>query len=137
MRLPDWLDSTNSYLETCRAKQFVWGEHDCCLFAAEVAKRITGIDYAQDFRGHYSTEKGALRAIRKYGSGNLPDTVNKYLGEPVPPLLLRRGDAALMEVDGLIGYAIGVCWVGGLVYVGQHGLVSMPLSYAVSGWRVG
>lgn len=137
MRLPDWLDNTSAYLETCRTKQFVWGEHDCCLFAAEVAKRITGIDYARDFRGHYSTERGGLRAIRKYGAGNLPDTITQYLGEPVPPLLLSRGDAALLKVDGLIGHAIGVCWVGGLVYVGQHGLVSMPLNYAVYGWRVG
>ena len=137
MRLPDWLDSTTRYLEACRDKPFAWGEHDCCLFAADVAKRSTGIDYAQNFRGHYTTERGALRALRRYGEGNLPDTITQYLGDAVPPLLLRRGDVALMKVDGLIGYAVGVCWVGGLVYVGQRGLVSMPLNYAVSGWRVG
>ncbi|WP_408068300.1 DUF6950 family protein [Yersinia nurmii] len=38
---------------------FLWGQHDCCLFVADCAEAVCGIDSAGDYRGTYDSALGA------------------------------------------------------------------------------
>lgn len=135
MRRADWPEILAALLARARAAEFAWGEHDCCLFAADVVRAITGRDPAAAFRGRYRTRRGAQLALKRYGRGTLLATVTAILGEPVPPLLARRGDVLYM--DGPQGPAMGVCSGPRVMFPTRpRGLVAVhPLSCSHA-WRI-
>ncbi|WP_138995712.1 DUF6950 family protein [Sphingomonas sp. PAMC 26621] len=113
-RLPDWETRLAAYLEPLRALPFAWGQHDCCTFAAGAVKAMTGTDPMPEFRGHYTTPRGSARALRRFGAGTLPATLNNKF-ETVDPSLAHRGD--IIMSDGLLGICLGPF----LVAVGAEG----------------
>ena len=120
------------FLQSRRDQPFVWGENDCCLFVADGIKVFTGIDHASEFRGQYSSELGAAKALKRLGAGDLTSTLTAKFGSPIPPLHAMRGDIALIDVNG----ATNVGLVFGAVYCpGENGLVEQPLSFAQCAWR--
>lgn len=135
MRLHNWDRLLAEYVESCRQMPFEWGVHDCCLFPANAAKLITGIDYAAEFRGHYSTEIGAKRALLRYGQGDLASTLSHILGDPVPLLSLRRGDIALAH-DGN-SPAVTLMYANQFLHAHEQGIRSVRRDYIQLGWRIG
>ena len=133
-RLPNWPDRLTQFIVSRKAMPFEWGKHDCCLFAADAANAITGKDAAAAFRGKYRTELGAMRAIKRYGKGNIADTFSHAFGEPVPRLLARRGDIVLLEYDG--ADTVGVSY-GDIVVAGKDGVVTVSRLLVKQVWRVG
>lgn len=135
MRLPNWDIKLTGYVESVTTTPFTWGEHDCCLFAANAAKLITGVDFAQDFRGKYSTELGAARALKRYGQGDLFNTLCDIFGEPSPALTLQRGDIALVSD----GKREGVALYYSEKFLNAHidGLSAVHRSCVIACWRVG
>ena len=133
MRHGDWSTALALYLESCTDKPFKWGEHDCCLFAANAVVAMGGQDYAADFRGKYRTKTGALRALKRYGKGDIASTMTALLGEPCAPLQASRGDFVLLENQG--DPALGIVF-NGIWFVGLNGLVKAQLSDALMFWRV-
>lgn len=134
-RLPDWEARLRAYLESVRSEPFAWGRHDCCHFAAGAVKAMTGIDPMIEFRGHYATERGAWRALRRYGAGTLSGTLDRKF-ERVRASLAHRGDIVMT------GGVLGVC-AGGFVFVvgaeaEREGLVRLdrPQWTGAIAWRV-
>jgi hypothetical protein len=119
-----------------------YGENDCCTFAADGIKAMTGVDIAEDFRG-YTTEAGALKAIKKITGGSTVDDVANYvakkyeLTELTHPLMAQRGDLVLVEqADGpLMGlvHLSGAC----VVAPGEVGLRRIALTAIKRAWRIG
>ncbi|MBB4620123.1 DUF6950 family protein, partial [Sphingomonas abaci] len=70
-RYPDWEARLAAYLEPLRARPFAWGRHDCSTFAAGAVEAMTGVDPMPEFRGRYSTARGSVRALRRFGAGTL------------------------------------------------------------------
>lgn len=110
-RLPDWQDRLVAYLADRHAVSRFGYDHcadpaqdDCCTFAGGAVLALTGVDAMAEFRGRYRTAAGAARALRRYGAGTLPATLDTKF-EPIPPAFARRGDLAL--VDGAVGVVIG------------------------------
>lgn len=113
-RYPDWEARLAAYLETIRLRPFEWGRHDCCTFAAGAVEAMTGIDPMPEFRGHYRTRIGSLRALRKLGAGDLASTLDLKF-ETVAPSLAHRGDIVMSAG------ALGICLGGFLIAVGSEG----------------
>lgn len=113
-RRPDWEARLAAYLESIRLRPFEWGRHDCCLFPAGAVEAMTGVDPMPEFRGRYSTAIGSVRALRRYGAGDIASTVDTKF-ERVSPALAQRGDIVMS--DG----ALGVCLGAFLVAVGSEG----------------
>ncbi len=98
MRLDNWPAELNKIIEEHRNKPFFYGENDCCLFAAKVVLAITGIDYAEEFRGTYSSKLGALRII---GRGGMEEFMTRILKtQPKPAYNAFRGDLLLYVLEG-------------------------------------
>lgn len=119
----------------------VYGENDCCTFAADGIKAMTGVDIAEDFRG-YTTEAGALKAIKQITGGGTVEDAAAYvakkhnLEELEHPLKAQRGDLVLVEQpDGLL---MGLVHLSGscVVAPGETGLRRIPLTSIKRAWRI-
>ena len=118
-----------------RNSKFAWGQLDCCLYAANVLKAITGIDYAKDLRNRYSTKFGATRVIKESGAKDVIDIVSNQLNS-VP---LRDVDNAKLgdlvaKKEGK-GYSIGVCDGTFGVFIGEEGLYLFNKNKCLYYWK--
>jgi len=113
-RKPDWEARLAAYLEPLRLRTFAWGRHDCCTFAAGAVEAMTEVDPIPEFRGRYSSARGAARALKRLGRGTLAATLDAKF-EAVPASLAQRGDIVMS--DGLLG----ICWGTVLFAVGREG----------------
>lgn len=134
MRKKDWSEKLVSYLLDNLDTPFQWGTFDCCLFAANAVREMTGKDFAAPFRDKYTTEKGAAKALIKYGQGDIKSTLNAIFGPLKPRLKAGRGDLVLVETD--TGEALGVVASGKIWVATFDGLATIPLERALGCWSV-
>lgn len=131
MKHPDWHNRLIAVIRAAEKRPFLWGEHDCCLFAADCAEAMTGDNFADGWRGTYDSETGAKKALLR-GGGSLEKVLGKYLDE-VPLKLAQRGDIAVVENAGT--RCAGVIYGGALWVPGETGLVCLRVK-PLSTWRV-
>lgn len=138
-RRSDWPERLYAVVEAAKAKPFVWGEHDCALFACDCAKAMTGYDFAHKFRGRYRTARGGSMALwRIEGVRSLAELADKYLGPRIIPSLARRGDAVMVEIiRASYRHALGVCLGAEAAYPGLNDLMFLPVGKATAAWPVG
>jgi hypothetical protein len=133
MKHPNWPTLLATFLKQRQQQAFCWGKNDCCLFAADAIQVTTGVDHAREFRGRYTTAIGAKRALMRYGKGEIKPTFSEKFGPPVNRLTAKRGDIALVNVDGedIVGVVFGTIYV-----VSEQGLLQLPLSDALCIWGI-
>jgi hypothetical protein len=134
-RLPDWEARLFELVAEAKHRDFEWGVHDCCTFAAAAVEAVTGTRPV--LPGAWTTARGALRlAARQDG---LPAAVSTALGRELgPALLAQRGDIVLLRQPSFDGHALAVCLGAYAVAPGPHGLVSIRLDSpeCLGAWRV-
>lgn len=131
MKHPDWHNRLIAAIRAAEKRPFLWGEHDCCLFAADCAEAMTGDNFADGWRGTYDSETGAKKALLR-GGGSLEKVLDKYLNE-VPVKMAQRGDIAIVENAGT--RCAGVIYGGAVWVPGETGLVCLRIK-PLSTWRV-
>ena len=135
MRRADWPARLDRFLQDRRALPFAWGAHDCCLLVLDWIETVTGVRLA-DTRGRYRDADSAAALMReRWGSDDLMAVATRLLGEPLAsPLLAGRGDVlAFRHGDGVW---LGLCAGRTGVAVTRNGLVALPLSHAITAWRL-
>ena len=125
MRKEDWPEIIASEIAAAD-KPFVWGEWDCCLFAAHVIYAVTGEDFAKEFRG-YTTQIGAAKLLKQYGGVN--GIASKFLPEILVPFA-GRGD--VVEIDG----ALGICLGQWSMFLTETGLIKKLTLDCVRAWSI-
>lgn len=136
MRAPDWERLLLNHLSA--GTRFEWGVSDCALDGANWVKACTGVDYAEDFRGRYKTPRGAVTALRRYGSGSLSATIDQMVpGVPIQQGA-RRGDlVGFPSPSRLFDCLIGICAGDAAGVFGVDGRRAfVPISNATRIWRV-
>lgn len=131
MKHPDWHNRLIGVIRAAEKRPFLWGEHDCCLFAADCAEAMTGDNFANGWRGTYDSETGAKKALLR-GGGSLENVLAKYLDE-VPVKMAQRGDIAVVENSGT--RCAGVIYGGAVWVPGEAGLVCLRIK-PLSTWRI-
>ena len=119
-------------LQASQSQPFSWGTHDCCLFAADCAVAICGKDPAQLYRGTYSTEQGAKRALIKH-HGSIMAAFDACF-EQLAPTHAQRGDLVLFESP--LGQTVGVVWASAIWAVGKAGVGVVERPNVSIAWRV-
>lgn len=129
-RLPDWQSRLAELIAARRAAPFAWGKNDCCTFACDCVRAMTGHDPARGLRGH-RTAKDAAAALRD--NGGLRALANARLGAAIAPAEAQVGDIGLATVEGRPALVVcgGSAWTG----PGKEGLVSVPMSSVMRAWR--
>lgn len=132
----DWPERLHAHIAAAGARGHVWGANDCALFTCNWIRAISGHDPAAAFRGRYSTAKGSLRALRRYGQGELLATFSALMPPPVARLKARRGDACALWTEA--GFALGLVADNRAVFLApDKGLTLMPLTSLHSVFPVG
>lgn len=124
-----------AFLPRYRSRPFVWGECDCCLFAADWLNARCGIDPASELRGRYHNAFGAARVLQRLGLRSVAQLGDRHLGARLPPLALQRGDIALVQQDDLPP-ALGIVWGDAVWAMAEHGAVALARTHIVCGWSV-
>lgn len=132
-RVADWESQLNLYLAEHRHVIFEYGTHDCALFVSDAVNVMTGFDPASLFRGKYNSKIGSLRALKKYGQGDLETTFDAIL--PARELAFcLRGDVVFD------GDAVGICIGDRALFVGQEnereGLLLVDMKLMKKAWAV-
>jgi hypothetical protein len=131
VRLPDWEARLSAYIAERAEMPFQWGVNDCALFAAGAVQALTGEDFGKPWRGKYSTEAGAAKALKRRGFEDVAGPFTQALGDPFAAAFARRGD---IVSDGT---NLGVMWVGGALFAAEAGLVRALAADLGQCWRVG
>ena len=113
-RIHNWeLVLDNEFIEA-DGKSFEWGSRDCCMWACNVALKMTGVDLAADLRGSYTSGEEAASQMLTYCNGGVEalalKVASKLKIQEIPPLRASRGDIVLVETEGNGGAAHQVEW---------------------------
>lgn len=109
------------YIESCSRRAFGWGTWDCCLFAADAVKAMTGRDPASRLRATYCNEAEALAIIT--AGGGIDSIVEKAGLKPVTSPF-QNGDIGRLKMKGHIT-ALVVYWQGRFLAATKKGLTEM------------
>jgi hypothetical protein len=131
MRHDDWSKRLRETIQAAQGRPFLWGENDCCLFAADCCIAVCGIDPAEKYRGQYSTERGAKAALLR-NHGSLEAAWDDCF-KRIDVRLRQRGDVVLFDSE--FGRCVGVVWSGGIVAVTDDGAAYVNAE-PIIGWRV-
>jgi len=137
MRREDWAERLVELVEARRDTPFEWGSHDCALFAADCVVAMTGVDHAADFRGAYTSARGAMDALGQRGLDGLLDDIFPR----IDPGFMQRGDICAVARDAAaraheLELALGVCLGLQVAVPGVDGLQFIPSRRALHAWRV-
>lgn len=124
------------WIKQARRRPFEWGKHDCCLAVADYIESVTGIDYADEFRGEYSTSLGAYKMVNGRFGGSLMDCIGSHLGIGIHPLMAQRGDVGIIICDGREICAVRDldCWW----VTATNGVIPLMAQHttALKAWRI-
>lgn len=134
MRKENWPTLLSDFIKLKMDQPFIWGQNDCCLFAADAVLELTGIDYAQNYRGIYQTEEAALQFVNDAGGMQAILDLNIGQDKRIYVTQAQRGDVVLMH-----GCAAIVDDSGrrAAIYIKEKGLCLLPfLKDATAAWRI-
>lgn len=140
VRGEDWPQRLHVFLEAEARRPFVWGEHDCALFACNAVLAMTGVDLAESWRGVYSDAASAAQAITlRLGRGKTLEDVAATIAadsslEEIFPTFAQRGDVVL--IDSALGPALAICVGVSCVAPSPGGTALVPMTSARRAWRI-
>lgn len=131
-----WPGLLAEFIQGAEKRPFLWGEFDCCLFAADWVLACTGVDVAIELRGKYKSGTGAARVIKKYGGiERMVDDLLAPYGVIKPPITkARRGDVCLLDTP--LGDALGVCCGERIACATFNGVAMASLRSARAVWMI-
>lgn len=134
-RTEGWPERLHEFIDLMREEPFEWGRFDCCLFAADAVRVMTGWDGAAALRGRYSTEAEALALLAEQ-PGGLHGYVSAQLGDASGPLSAQRGDVVMLAATDTRMAGLGVCLGPAAAFVSTRGICMIPLDQCIAAWRV-
>lgn len=131
MRRPDWEQRLVAAVEA--TGPFVWGEADCCRFAARVVEAMTGANPARLHAGLGTDARDAQAIVT--AAGGLYPLLAAALGATIETARAGRGDVMLMDCIGA-RETVGICMGERVACQGADGVVYLPRHRASAAWRV-
>lgn len=131
-RRQDWASQMARVVLAHRRVPHVWGQTDCCRFAARVVDAMTGSGLELQLRELYDDEASAQALIRFHGS--LERAVTALLRQDPLGVRARRGDLVLIEG----GDAVGICDGQYVLAMGPDGIRDqVPRTEILRVWPIG
>lgn len=135
-RHEDWAKRLDHFMDAAQRRAFVWGEWDCCLMAANCIQELTGTDPVTQYRGAYTSKRGALKLILTHGG--FEAFMNEIAADnacpKVPALSAQRGDAVLLPLPDMP--ALGICIGRHAAYAAPFGLTFVQIDTSMLCWRI-
>lgn len=132
MKRPDWPERLAETVDAWRGRPFAWGSVDCFRFPLACVDAQTGSEWLSEV-ADYDSQIGAYRALAARGWGNVADAFASAF-EEIPPVMMKRGDLAVIEdARALCG---AICVGTMLVAMSREGLAFLPRPRAVRAFKV-
>jgi len=117
-----------------------WGADDCALWCANILQNALGYDPAKQWRGHYKTRRGAMRALGKVSLlRSISKMAVKHRWKRVHPTLAQTGDVGMAWIvqDKKHVLATVICRSRGW-FVGRNelGFSAIPAAKVAVAWSV-
>lgn len=134
MRYQDWPERLDQFI-SFQDHSFDWSTCNCALFAADGVKAITGVDFAEPYRGP-KTKRGMISKLARVCGGGVEEAATRELGEPwSSPLQAKRGDVVSADLGD--GPALGICLGVNAAFIAEDkGVVLVPSKLWRFAWRV-
>lgn len=117
-----------------------WGHDDCALWCANVLRDVLDYDAAENFRGHYRSQKGSRRVLGQGGLLRaLRAAARRHEWNAIDPMLAQAGDVGLAMViyRGRPSFACVICRAPGwFVGRGEFGVTALPATMVRRAWKV-
>ncbi len=146
-RHKQWEQRLHDMVKAHRDKPYRWGEHDCLIFSANVAKAVTGHDPARGHRRKYRSHASAYSYLRKTFAVDSPEALLDTLFTQKAVGFAQRGDIVLCHLDQVPGssdddpvpgQAPGLCMGAFALVAGGEGLQRVPRGDRwLKAWAVG
>lgn len=134
MKIEYWERSLFAYLEAAETRPFLWGEFDCCLFAAGAVQAVMGVDVTAEFPPNYDSEETARAYLENLGGiQGLFDAAFLPIGaKRIAPLYAKRGDLLTLQLPGETGLEeMGAVCVGrDVMFLTDQGFRTLALTAA-------
>lgn len=131
-RIDGWEDALYGAIEAAAKRPFEWGAHDCTMAAADVVAAVTGVDPMAEFRGRYTSSRGAAKLINSLGLADLHECVSLRF-EEVPIGFAQRGDVVAVKENGRL--SLGVCLGARSAFASVTGWDYRPTLDCLHAWR--
>lgn len=122
-------------IEDGKRRDFAWGQHDCCVFAARVADAMTDGDYVRRLLRQFDYNSQADIDALFSANGGLRGLMTDFMGEPVGWMQSAQGDVVLM-LDAEDKEVLGVCEGSAVICATAKGVIPLPMSRAVCAWKI-
>lgn len=117
------------YIDRVAARRFAWGVNDCLIMVAGGVELLTGIDYAEGFRGRYRS----LAEGKKLIGTSLLKFVRSHLSE-IEPVRAVDGDVGAVKQGKEWGFGL---FIGPYLYVmTETGIGILPRTDAAKAFKV-
>jgi hypothetical protein len=130
-------DAVEATLRRFDGKAMRWGLVDCARIAAHDLRQL-GIKTSLMKGQRYSSEHGALKALRDQGFSGLAEAVDEILPR-IAPAMAIQGDLIGMATDGDVwDVALCVAVGNGRIFgikEGRAAVLQPDLNHAVAAWR--
>ena len=138
-RLRDWQLRYEAFILSRFATPFAWGTNDCCTFAADCVRALTGVDVAPPALRLHRTQAQAAAALAAHGG--IKRIACAALGESLPINAANVGDVVLVKMrdaSGAVQKALAIYCNGRIAHAPSAlGLVPVSMDDAICCWRVG
>lgn len=134
-RRSDWSVRLYAAVDQAMTLPFIYGVHDCCLWAARCVDVMCDTTFVRDIAERFNyRDADSANAVLEQGGGMLA-LVTEFLGEHSSPKYAAPGDVVLARNgDGLP--IIGVIVGHSVVVPGERGAIVLPYDSAIVCWKV-
>lgn len=137
MILNRWIEAIDAACGRALDHDFAWGNDDCCTFACDVVRAVTGRDPMTHLRGSYASRAEAVAAQLDQSGGGLVDTVQNLARAAGFEQSYFPWKGPLVGVVAtpngpVMGVFYGVAWL----VRSERGIVRMAPHLGVLAWEV-
>tara|TARA_R110000868_G_scaffold61095_5_gene185830 strand:+ start:909 stop:1334 length:426 start_codon:yes stop_codon:yes gene_type:complete len=124
----DWDLRLASFIESVRTKPFIWGQHDCLMFANNACNAQRGTGFADSELTGYSNSIDALLKCKKWlrdnGHPDIIDAIDNRLTRINTKYPSRGNIVAMPQAENqVLPYTFGVSVSQYCAFVAEHGLI--------------
>ena len=136
-KLPQWDTKLFAFINSNTERAFAWGKWDCCIFAVEGIKAMTGKEM---IKIEWQDKKGAFKFIADNGR-TLNKVTSKYAKKAgistIDKNFITAGDIVLLEDNFNDNEElIGICTGNLIACVSEEGITYRENSRAKKVWRL-
>lgn len=133
-KIPSWAERLTFYVMENQFKPYVWGQHDCVLFAMNGIWVTTGVDPIPEYRVSLWKSEAEARAMLEAEGGLITAMDKRFKRRPNTQTFWRGDPVLVYDKDGLPSLAL--CTGRSCAAPGEEEVLYMPMKDAVIVWAV-